>query len=318
MKLVFGIMSAVQSAATVNQLVESLAPHRVVIHHDFGQQPNFVIDQPNVSFVPNPKRTGWAVWGFTEGVFHTLAHAVEQENCDYFQLLSPTCLPIRPVSEFHAAMQSSEADVQVDVLDLSRDQDALMNFGYRAFAARETLKFRLLRRCALNYYGYEWFSERRANLQLRVAGESASRPTARLCLAITRLAQHGWLGPHLYTKRFRPLVGGSWFGARRQACQHLLDSFRDPEINEFFSNVHIADEVMIATLFGNSRFRLGPSNHFVNQFTAGNPNWLNTRDLQLLKGCGKFFARKFPDDPMDPARQAVLARIRPQVTAGIN
>lgn len=302
-------MSAVHSAATVNQLVEALAPHRVVIHHDFHQQPEFVVDQPNAVFVPEPKRTGWAIWGFSEGIFHLLRYCVEQEDCDYFQILSPTCLPIRPVSEFHEAMTKSPADAHADMLDMSQDDDALMNFGYRAFAANESPLFRVLRRCSLQYYGYEWTSQKRANLQLRSAAPESRGVGARLCHALTDMAWHGWFGSHIYSKRFRPFAGGSWFGARRDACRYMLECFDDPEISGHFSKVHIADELMIATLLGNSDFRVEPSNHFVNEFTAGNPNWLNTHDLQMLKGCGKFFARKFPDDPSAAVRQAILAHV---------
>ncbi len=42
--LVFGIMSAIHRPDTVAQLCRALAPHHVVIHHDFGQQADFRID----------------------------------------------------------------------------------------------------------------------------------------------------------------------------------------------------------------------------------------------------------------------------------
>lgn len=309
MKLVFGIMSAVQSVETVRQLAAVLAPHRVVIHHDFSQVAEFVVDQPHVTFVSDPKRTGWAVWGFTDGVFHLMRHCVEREDCDYFQLLSPTCLPIRPLSEFSQMVATSDADAHIDFLDMDEDDDALMNFGYRAFAPAASLRFRVLQRCLLHYYGYEWQSERRANLQLRTAPAGSRGGAAALCRTATRVARRGWLGRHPYVSRLRPLAGGSWFGARRHACEAMLRMFDDPGITDWFKKVHIADEFLVATLLGNAGLRLGPSNHLVNEFTAGNPNWLNLNDMQMLKGCGRYFARKFPDDPEAPVRKAMLAHV---------
>jgi len=94
-KLVFLVMSAVSRPATIEQLARALAPHLVLVHHDFSQTPNFRLTAPNVRFVPNPRRTGWAVFGFVEGIFHSLQHATANFDFDYLQLLSPTCLPLR-------------------------------------------------------------------------------------------------------------------------------------------------------------------------------------------------------------------------------
>ena len=309
MKLVFGIMSAVQSAATVTQLAQSLTPHQVVIHHDRQQQPDFSVPLPHVQFVADPKRTGWGVWAFSEGIFHLMRHCVEHVDFDYFQLLSPTCLPIKPMSVFHDELAKDQVDANIDTIDLSADSDALMNFGHRAFAPVDSLRFRLLKRCFLHYYGYEWGSQKRSNLQLRVVSSDSRGPAAHLCHLLTRMAQRGWLGGHLYVDRYRPLAGGTWFGARREVCQFLLNAFDDAQVSGFFSRVHIADELMIATLLGNSQYRIGPSNHLVNDFTAGNPNWLNMNDIQMLKGSERFFARKFPDDPAASVRQAMLTHV---------
>ena len=111
-KIVFVVMSAIHSPESVAQLARSLAPHTVVVHHDFSQTPEFSVDEPNVRFVPEPKRTGWAIWGFSEGIFHALRYAYENLEFDYLQILSPTCLPIKPMSalEAHVASGSTEVD----------------------------------------------------------------------------------------------------------------------------------------------------------------------------------------------------------------
>ena len=66
-KIAFVVMSAIHSPESVAQLARALAPHTVVVHHDFSQTPDFHVDEPNVRFVPSPKRTGWAIWGFSKG-----------------------------------------------------------------------------------------------------------------------------------------------------------------------------------------------------------------------------------------------------------
>ena len=96
-KIVFVVMSAISKPATTEQLARALAPHIVLVHHDFHQTPYFPLVAPNVRFVPNPRRTGWAVFGFTDGIFHSLRYALENFEFDYLQLLSPTCLPIKPL-----------------------------------------------------------------------------------------------------------------------------------------------------------------------------------------------------------------------------
>ena len=81
-KIVFVVMSAIHSPESVAQLARALAPHTVVVHHDFSQTPDFSVNEPNVRFVPEPKRTGWAIWGFSEGIFHAMRYAYENLEFD--------------------------------------------------------------------------------------------------------------------------------------------------------------------------------------------------------------------------------------------
>ena len=74
--IVFLVMSAVGKPETLDQLAHSLAPHTVLVHHDFSQTPDFVLTAPNVRFVPDPKRTGWAFFGFVDGIFHSMKYAL--------------------------------------------------------------------------------------------------------------------------------------------------------------------------------------------------------------------------------------------------
>ena len=68
-KIVFLVMSAVSKPETVDQLARALAPHTVLVHHDFHQTPVFPLGASNAVFVPDPKHTGWGLFSFVEGTF---------------------------------------------------------------------------------------------------------------------------------------------------------------------------------------------------------------------------------------------------------
>ena len=102
-KIVFVVMSALNKPATTEQLARALAPHLCWCITISTRSPHFTLEAPNVRFVPNPKRTGWAVFGFTDGIFYSLRYALENLDFDYLQLLSPTCLPIKPLESVRGA-----------------------------------------------------------------------------------------------------------------------------------------------------------------------------------------------------------------------
>ena len=115
-RIIFLVMSAVSKPGTIDQLARALAPHLVLVHHDFSQTPDFPLTAPNVHFVPNPKRTGWAVFGFAEGIFHSMQYALAHFDFDYLQLLSPTCLPIKPLRQFEEHI-CGPAEAHFDCID---------------------------------------------------------------------------------------------------------------------------------------------------------------------------------------------------------
>lgn len=311
-RIVFVIMSAVHSAAAVAQLARALAPHRVLIHHDFAQTPAFEVDAPNVTFVPDPKRTGWACWGFSEAIFHSLRHAVENHTFDYLQLLSPSCLPIRPLAEFEMHVASPDFDADFDYVDLLDDREALMTVGYRAFSPEHSLRHRVLRRLSSYYFASK--SGRRvrdvAGVQLLTGAATNSRGEltmrARIALCVVQAWSRPEIGRHIFDERLPASFGSIWFGARRQVVSQILERFADPRLQSYFSRLRIADEFLIPTLLRATGARRRPSNHFVNTFDASRPNWLDEDDFDRLRECGAYFARKFRDDPFDALRQRVL------------
>ena len=312
-KIVFVVMSAIHSPESVAQLARSLAPHTVVVHHDFSQTPEFSVDEPNVRFVPEPKRTGWAIWGFSEGIFHALRYAYENLEFDYLQILSPTCLPIKPMSALEAHVASGSTEVDFAWIDMLADDDALMSVAYRGFAGEESFRHRLLRRMMMIYFNNT--PERRdlAGVQLRTGGQlgpdGKMRLSARIALAVTRLMVNPTLGGHVFTREFPPFYGSTWFGARRHVIDWMLKRFDETDIQSHFPKLCIADEFLIPSMLKQSGFRSGPMNHCIVTFIEANPAWLTDADFEALRQSPAFFGRKFPDDVHTPIRKRVLTEL---------
>ncbi|HYF59423.1 MAG TPA: beta-1,6-N-acetylglucosaminyltransferase [Burkholderiaceae bacterium] len=306
-------MSSQQSAATVAQLVDALAPYPVVVHHDFDKRRDFELDRPNVELVPDPKVTGWGTWGFAEAIFHTISHALARHDFDYFQLLSPTCLPIRPLEDFAAHVAADGADINADTMPVDGDDDVLMTFGYRTYIPGRTLRFRLMRRARGWYFGQDAdlvqthsLSVMRRRQPVAAVGPVSLRPRAGL--ALTRLVAGGRLSSHPFGPDFKPMIGSVWFGAKRAVCEHLTRLRGDEHALEFFRNLHIVDETLFPTLLANSGFRMGPSNHAISPFDDdGHPRWIEEADFARVVASRRFFARKFPDDPQATVRRRALA-----------
>ncbi len=315
-RIVFGIQSAVHQAGTLAQLASALDGHSIVVHHDFSQQPAFSVEAPNIAFVENYVRTGWADWGLTIAIQRTLEYALERLEFDYFQLLSPVDLPIRPIAEFESWVTQDNADFHNDTISLEDDELAFMTFAYRAFAREGSLGYRALWQVREAYFGSHGATANRAGLSLPIdcRRDADGRPTstARLMRALThgyvgfRRALPGWLvndvGGPVY-------VGGMWFGASRRGCEVLLDALRDPATVARFKPYFCSGEMLFSTVFERSGLRMGPTNHVISPFVGARPEWLQESDLDWLSASGKYFARKFPDDPDAAVRLRMLERI---------
>ena len=306
-KIVFVVMSAINKPATTEQLARALAPHIVLVHHDFHQTPHFPLEAPNVRFVPNPRRTGWAVFGFTDGIFHSLRHALENLDFDYLQLLSPTCLPIRPLQLFEAHV-SGPADAHFDCIDLLRDRDALMSVGYRAFTPEESFRHRVARRLSRAYFGAEHGRRDEAGIWLR----SGAAPGVR---AVDRACQHQGVVPAVdwpsHLRRFvSPVLRldlvrcapagrrGAWW-----------TSFHAPWFTTTSAACASPMSCLMPSLLMHLGVRKGPMNHFIQPFDQAHTGEIHEEDIDQLKRSSAFFARKFPDDPAATVRLRVLREL---------
>lgn len=305
-KVVFLVMSAVSKPETVDQLARALAPHTVLVHHDFSQAPAFPLSAPNARFVPDPKRTGWGVFGFVEGIFHAMQYALLHLDFDYLQLLSPTCLPIKPIAQFEAHV-SGRADAHFDCVDVLNDQDALMSIGYRAFAPDRSLRFRVASRLSSAYFGACAGRRDEAGIWLH-SGDSRT-PLSWFALVFTRALSRRSIGRHIFDENFRPYYGSVWFGARRHVIRAMVESFQRPRLWRYFSRLRLSEEFLIPTLLMHLRASKGPMNHCVQLFDQARAGLFDVEDIERLKNSPAYFARKFPDDPAAPIRTRVLAEL---------
>ena len=305
-RIVFLLMSAVSKPETVDQLARALAPHTVLVHHDFSQTPHFPLTAPNIRLVPAPRRTGWAFFGFVDGIFHSLRYALANLDFDYVQLLSPSCLPIKPPAQFEAHVAAG-AQAHFDCIDLLRDHDALMSVGYRAFTPEHSLRHRLARRATNLYFAGSTGRRDEAGIWLRTGGGQGllSRPAALLIEALSRPA----IGRHPFCDALHPYYGTAWFGARRTIVEGMVGFFSRPGVREYFSGLRIAEEFLIPTMLMQLVSDKGPMNHVIKKYNGARVGLFDMDDFGLLRESTAFFARKFPDDPAAPIRVKVLAEL---------
>ena len=315
MKIVFGIMSAIQPAATVASLVDALGTsHPILIHHDWSQQPEFALVRPNVSYVAKPQRTGWANWGFSQGILRLAAEAAQKYDFDYFQLLSPTCMPVRPIEQLEAHLGTIGADFFIDAVRLDSDPNVLMSHGWRAYSAADSFHHRILRRARTWYFGNNPEVASRHGLSFPVGVPSersgAGLILARLARKLILHAQQGRVYTHPFTRDFPCYAGSTWFTMSRRGCEHLLAKASDQSLTASFAKMHMGDEMYFPSVFMNSGLPCAPAVHYIARFVDARPSWIGVEDLDEVRRSGAFFARKFPEDPASPVRAAVRAMLQ--------
>lgn len=309
-RILFVVMSAVHQAAAIDELAKSLAPHGVLVHHDFFQTPDFQLHEPNVFFVANPLPTAWGKFSLVDGIFHALQHAMTYLEFDYLQLLSPTCLPIKPISAFEDHVCGS-CEAHFGCIDLLENHDALMSLGYRAFTPDTSFRHRVARYLTYRiYYAGVTGKREEAGVSYRTGFAADRRGRMKLAARLARMTiialSHPVIGRHRFGDKFRPYVGSVWFGARRHVIGALIAAYARPGIRDFFSKLVIAEEFLIPTLLKNLEIRAGPMNHYISVFDEAHPRWITDPEFDTLRRSAAFFARKFPDDPQSAVRKRVL------------
>lgn len=312
MEVAFGVLSANEPAAAIAQLVDSLGKDdQVIVHHDYSRQPGFGLPYGRAYVIPDFVETGWGSPGLPRAIFHLIRTALRRSRFDYFQLLSGSCLPLRPVRELKRHLAQRGAAIHADVLNLDTDERAMMSHGHRVFCRAERLAARLLGRSRRWYLGHDPTTVQQANLGIHERPDPSAQLTVKQWFGrqVHLAARIGMLDDHPFHGDMAPYVGSLWFCLRRDVCEHLVRQEASDPIVPYLLDLKVCDEILFPTLLGNSRLDLAPSNHVVNDFIGPHPRIINESDLDNLAGSGKFFARKFDTDLGDVPRRRVLRQL---------
>ncbi len=312
MRLAFGILCAPEAPDVVRQLVASLGDEDpILVHHDPSKQPAFSLAGTRAWMVPDPVQTGWGTPGLPQAIFHLIRCALERESFDYFQLLSGTCLPLRPIPELKRYLAARRAPVHADLVNLDQAARVLMSHGHRVFCRDQTLAARILGRSRRWYLGEDPVTVQEANLGIHERPRGSTQLTALQWLGkqVHAAARVGLLDSHPFHGDTAPFVGSLWFCLRRDACEYLVRQEHENAFVPYLYDLKVCDEILFPTLLGNSGFSVAPSNHLVNEFIGAHPRVFDERDRALLATSDRFFARKFAARADDPLREAVLGRL---------
>lgn len=301
-KLQFIVMSSGEDNRILSQLIDSLAPWPVLIHQDASRArpPLPTMIGQRVQWVRPARATGWGDWGFASAILQSMGQALREGTFDYLQLLSPSCLPIRPIADLIAHVTHGNCDHHVDAFDLGRDRDTWMSFAWRAYAPTASERQRLLSRLRRWYFGDAPELEQQHSMSVMhrrhdAVGANALRAAA--AVAMTRA-----LG------QADCVVGSVWFGASRAVCERMVQMAACGEFRARFESLTMVDELLIPTLLRHAGRRAGPSNHSVSPFDEdGHPVVIDPLLLVRAQASGRFFARKFRADPNDACRLTALS-----------
>ncbi len=307
-KIVFGILSANNPADIVQQTIDVLGSDcMVLVHHDFSQRPDFVLTGDNVCILENPILTEWGNWTLAEATLQLLRHALLHYQFDYFQLLSDSCLPVQPLTEFKQTLLSRRPDIMMDLIDVSSNKDLFISHAYR-YISSKSLIYRIFQRFRIWALGPGPHKlEKMAGLGIPIARQTVS-PVARIKQIIGRTISSVLYLPTLVMHR-KFFVGSLWFCASRQVCSYIVEQAGRKGLVQYFSELWGPDEIFFPFIIGNSRFQnILPANHFTIWKSRGSgPEEIQETDLPDIMSSGKFFARKFSKSSDHPARTAVLA-----------
>jgi hypothetical protein len=317
--IVFGVLSCRSSSAAISQFADAVYPHKVLVHHDFYQKQYFRVNRENVTVIQTPLRTAWGAWSLVDATLMLIEHALAMEQCDYFQLVSESCLPIRPVAEFSEYLAHAKPDVMIDMQPLTAGSpEAMMNYAWRYLPRQPWLR-RVARRSGKWWIGrgYTWQEAYGGNLKIRSATSGTWLDKIKVLVGKNILVS--LMSPGIGAFPLGPVkqcwVGSQWFALSKSAAQRILAAkVEAPELEAHFKRCPIPDESYIHTLVAHCAFeRIQPSNHLT--FWKGakfGPDEVTESNVPETMRSRKFFARKFSLEPEDPVRRRILSPLTEQ------
>jgi hypothetical protein len=323
MRIVFGILSSNNTAEAIQQIVDAIgSDHTVIIHHDFSKQADFQVTGDNVHILEDYSITGWGAWTLVEAVIKLMDHALQIPEWDYFQLLSDTCLPIRPIQEFEHYLATEKPDANISCFLFDEQPDLLLTHGFRAFSPKgNSLEHRLLRRVTQfsndmrGMDGYKMLEALTLPVYTNDHKPIVKLLAVKLPKLLFRIAQKGIGFTHPFRGDIQPYVGSQFFGCSRVVCLKIQDwmAANKDLVEAIKTQVAIPDEFFFQTVIGNLNLPYRQTtNHLVNFFDSKtrHGNEFELSDAERLNDSGKFFARKFSKNPDDPMRLKILQAIK--------
>jgi hypothetical protein len=322
MHIIFGILSSNNTAEAIQQIVDGIGSnHTVIIHHDFSKQADFQVTGDNFHILEDYLITDWGTWTLVEAVIKLMDQALQMPEWDYFQLLSDTCLPIRPIQEFEHYLATEKPDANISCLSFAEQPDLLLTHGFRAFSAKNTYGHRFLR--TLTHFsnkmrgmdGYKMLEALTLPVYTNDDKLMVKLFAVKLPKLLFRLAMKGIGFSHPFLGNTQAYVGSQFFGCSREVCKQIQDwmSTNKDVVEAIKTLVLIPDEFFFQTVIGNLNLpSRQPTNHLVNFFDSKtwHGNEFELSDAERLNDSSKFFARKFSKNPDDPMRLKTLQTIK--------
>lgn len=300
-RVAFGVLSSRDSAAAIDQIARAVFPNPVYVHHDFSKHPDYSPHASNVIVLTDPVKTAWGDWSLVEASFRLMDEAMKDPAVSHFQLLSESCLPVRPLSEYVDYLRTERADIMIDSLPLA-DEVALFSHGWR-YCSRTSGVRRVARKLTVVLWGEQRRHLSRSAVNLTLAGIPCSRfALVRMwCMrfVLRRIMKYA-PGVDLTSGIESLAIGGQWFAASRRGMAWLLAARKTyGAFTQRYQAYPIPDESYIHSLvrFAAQRgvgLRVRPGNHALFWDAAGTgPDLLHDADEPRIRASGKFFARKF-------------------------
>lgn len=322
-RITFGILSVRADCEVVQQQVDVLGQHhRIIIHHDFGQAPDFYVEGANCQIIRDYVPTDWGRWSQLEAILKILQVALKTTDFDYIQLLSESCLPVRPLAEFEDYLSEDRPDANIGLMPIGAAPDDVgrLNYAWR-YQTNSRWASKAVGRAATWCRDPDILNDKSRR---EVVGGLAVVPAAvrknvlnrfkyAIGNAIISTATCKAFASHPFSERFRCYVGSTWFCLSRNVVQHVLETIADnSKLVTHYRETRSPDESIIHTIVGNSKFsRIRDLNHVLFWRTRSTgPDILSLDHYTAIRASDKFFARKFDIDLRDPLRQKVLTGIR--------